>query len=130
MRQIEAEVEESIAAIDPPDAIAEIHDLFFNFDEGFISAQEALAAGAGTAADWYELSDSPEMSAYRSALAQDKQQCATFEARLNAIADQRETLADTPWLPSDLKETFEAFLGCDGYPENPLDLYRPPPTVP
>lgn len=130
VRQIEAGVEESIAAIDPPDAIAEIHDLFFKFDEGFISAQEALAAGAGTAADWYELSESPEMSTYRSALAQDKQQCATFEARLNAIADQRETLADTPWLPSDLKETFEAFLGCDGYPENPLDVYRPPPTAP
>ena len=70
------------------------------------------------------------MSAYRSALAQDKQQCATFEARLNAIADQRESLADTPWLPSDLKETFEAFLGCDGYPENPLDVYLPPLTAP
>ena len=130
VREIEIEVEESIAAIDPPEAVAELHDVFFNFDEGFISAQEAMAARAGTAADWYELSESPEMNAYRSALDKDKQQCAAFEDRLNDIADQREVLADTPWLPSDLKATFEAFLGCDGYPENPLDVYRPPTTAP
>jgi hypothetical protein len=130
VRQIEAEVEDSIAAIDPPDAIAEIHHLFFDFDEGFISAQEALATRAGAAGDWYELSESPEMSAYRSALARDKQQCATFEARLNDISDQRENLADVPWFPRDLKATFEAFLGCDGYPENPLDVYRLSPTAP
>ena len=80
VRQIEAEVEESIAEIDPPDAIAEIHDLFFDFDEGFISAQEALATRAGAPGDWYELSESPEMNAYRTALARDKQQCVTFEA--------------------------------------------------
>jgi hypothetical protein len=129
VRQIEAEVDESVAAIDPPDAIADIHHLFFNFDEGFIAAQEALATKAGATTDWHELSESPEMSAYRSALAQDKEQCASFEDRLNAIADQREGLADTPWLPSDLKATFEAFLGCDGYPENPLDVYRPPPPA-
>jgi len=130
VREIETEVEESIAAIDPPAAIAEIHYLFFDFDNDFISAQEALAARAGAAADWYELSESPEMSAYRTALAQDKQQCATFEAQLNAISDQRESLADTPWIPGELTEAFKAFLGCDGYPENPLDLYRPPPATP
>jgi hypothetical protein len=27
-----------------------------------------------------------------------------------------------------LKEVVEAFLGCDGLPENPEDMYRPPPT--
>ncbi|MGI9528443.1 MAG: hypothetical protein ACR2NG_01935 [Acidimicrobiia bacterium] len=130
VREIEAGVEESIASIDPPDSIAEVHKLFFDFDGGFIPAQEALAAKAGTASDWYELSGSPEMSAYRTALALDKQQCADFEARLNAISDQRENLADTPWIPSDLKEAFEAFFGCDGYPENPLEVFQPPPTTP
>lgn len=128
VRQIEADVEESIDAIDPPGAVAEFHDLFFDFDAGFISAQEALAERAGAAADWYELSESSEMSAYRTALARDKEQCATFEARLNSISEQREDLADTPWLSGDLKATFEAFLGCDGYPENPLEVFRPPPA--
>lgn len=130
VRRIEAEVEESIAAIDPPEPVAELHRLFFDFGDGFISAQEALAARAGITADWYELSESPEMIEYRSALAADKERCASFEDRLNAIADQREGLAETPWLPNELKETFEAFLGCDGYPEHPLDVFRPAPVVP
>lgn len=129
VRQIEAEVEESMASIDPPDSVAEIHHTFFDFDNSFISAQEALAVRAGMAADWYELSESPEMRAYRTALAQDKQQCAGFEDQLNAISESRESLADTPWIPSDLKAAFEAFLGCDGYPENPLDVHRPPPAT-
>lgn len=128
VRQIEAEVEESIAEIDPPDQIAEIHHLFFDFDDGFISAQEALAIRAGTAVDWDELSESPEMIAYRAALAQDKQKCFNFRAQLNAISDQREDLAGTPWIPGDLKEVFAVFLGCDGYPEHPDDAYRPPPS--
>jgi len=126
VRQIEAEVEESIAAIDPPDQVAEFHTLFFTFGEGFISAQEALAVRAGTAADWDELSGSSEMSAYRAALAKDRQDCFDFRARLNTIAEQRGDLSETPWIPSDLKEVFSVFLGCDGYPERPNDLYRPP----
>lgn len=128
VREIEAEVEESVAAIDPPDQVAEIHDLFFDFDDGFIFAQEALAARAGTAVDWDELSDSSEMGAYRVALAQDKQKCFDFRAQLNAISEQRGDLAETPWIPGDLKEVFRVFLGCEGYPEHPNDVYRAPPT--
>jgi hypothetical protein len=125
VRQIEAEVEESIAAIDPPDQVAEFHHLFFTFGEGFISAQEALAARAGTAADWAELSESSEMSAYRAALAKDRQDCFDFRTRLNTIAEQRGDLSETPWIPSELKQVFGVFLGCDGYPEHPNDVYRP-----
>lgn len=129
VREIEAEVEESIAAIEPPEQVAELHNRFFTFGEGFISAQEALATRAGTAADWEELSESSEMNAYRAALAKDKQDCVDFRAELNAISEQRGDLTETPWIPSDLKEVFRVFLGCDGYPENPNDLYRPPPTA-
>jgi hypothetical protein len=126
VRQIEAEVEASIAAIDPPEQVAEFHDLFFTFGEGFISAQEALAAKAGNTADWEELSESSEMSAYRAALAKDRQDCFDFRSELSTISEQRGDLSETPWIPSDLKEVFSVFLGCDGYPEHPNDVYRPP----
>jgi len=129
VREIEAEVEESIAAIEPPEQVAELHIRFFTFGEGFISAQEALAARASTAADWEELSESSEMNAYRAALAKDKQDCIDFRSELNTISEQRGDLTETPWMPSDLKEVFRVFLGCDGYPENPNDLYRPPPAA-
>ena len=128
VREIEAEVDEATTAIDPPEPVAELHDLFFDFDSDFISAQEALAARAGTAADWSELSESPEMAAYRSALAEDKQHCFDVQAEVNTIGKQGEAFADTPWVPSALKEIFEVALGCDGYPEHPADVYRPPST--
>ena len=125
VRAIESEVEEATSAIDPPEQVAELHHHFFDFDSGLIPAQEALAVRAGTASDWQELSDSPEMAAYRTALAKDKQDCEASQAEVNAIGDQREVFADTPWIPGELKEIFEVALGCDGYPENPAAVYRP-----
>jgi len=125
VREIESRVEEATAAIDPPEPVAALHHLFFDFDSEFILAQEALAVRAGTASDWQELSDSPEMAAYRIALAEDKQACIDAQSEVNAIGEQREVFADTPWIPGELKELFEVALGCDGYPEHPEDLYRP-----
>ena len=129
VREIEAEFEEAVDVIKPPEPVANFHDLLFDFDDNFITAQEALATRAGTAADWEELSESPAMAAYRAALAEDKQECVDSEAELNAIAERREIFADTPWIPGELKEIFEVALGCEGYPEHPEDVYRPPPTA-
>ena len=100
----------------------------FDFDSEFISAQEALAVRAGTAVDWNELSNTPEMAAYRMALAEDKRSCIDAQAHVNAIGEQGEAFADTPWIPTELKEIFAVVLGCDGYPEHPEDVYRPPAT--
>lgn len=127
VREIEAEVEEAVDAIEPPERIAELHDLLFDFDDDFISAQEAVAARAGTALDWKELSGSPEMAAYRTALAEDKQQCADSQTEMNAITERHDVFTEAPWIPSELKEIVEVVLGCEGYPEYPDDVYRPSP---
>ena len=129
VREIEAEVEEAVDAIEPPEQVADLHNLLFDFDDDFISSQEALAVEAGEAADWEELSESPEMAAYRAALAKDKQECAESQAELNTIAERREIFADEPWIPDELKEIFEVVLGCEGYPEHPEDVYRLSPTT-
>lgn len=125
--EIGVEVEEAVDAIEPPEQITDLHDLWFDFDGSFTSAQEALATRAGTAADWEELSESPEMAAYRAALAEDKQTCTDFQAHLDAT-EERGVFADVPWIPGELKEVVEVVLGCQGYPEHPEDVYRPPPT--
>jgi hypothetical protein len=127
VREIEAEVEEAIGAIDPPEQVGDFHHLLFDFDGNFVSAQEALAARAGSAANWEELSQSSEMAAYRAALADDKQACADFQTKLDAT-EEREVFADMPWIPGELEEVVEALLGCQEYPEHPEDVYRPPPT--
>jgi hypothetical protein len=128
LKEIEIEVQEATDAIEPPEQIADLHNFFFDFDDdSFTSAQDALATRAGIAADWEELSESPEMAAYRAALARDKRTCSDFEAELNAT-EARGVFAETPWIPGELKEIVEGVIGCAGYPENPGDVYRPPPA--
>lgn len=122
LAEIQADTLAVAAAIDPPEQVAEIHELFFRE----LPIAE-LAARAGTAADWEELSASPEMAAYRAALAADNESCAAFQAQLDATA-ARGAFADTPWMPRELTEIVEYALGCGDYPQNPDDAFRPQPT--
>jgi len=128
LKTVELEVQEATEAMEPPKQIADLHNFFFDFDDdSFVSAQDVLAARAGTAADWEELSATPEMAAYRTALAADKETCNDFEAELDAT-EQRGVFDETPWIPGELKELVALVIGCAGYPENPDDVYRPVPT--
>ncbi len=120
---IQTEALEAAAAIDPPKQIADLHALYFRE----LPIAE-LAARAGTAEDWEELSESPEMAAYRAGLAADNQVCADFQAKLDATAE-REAFADTPWIPGQLTEIVDYALGCSSLVENPEDVYRPPPAA-
>ena len=120
--EIQAEALQAAAAIDPPDQIADLHTLYFRE-----LPIEELAARADTAADWKELSGTPEMEAYRAALAADNQVCVEFQATLDATAD-RGAFTDVPWIPRELKEIVEYALGCSDLPQNPQDVYRPHPA--
>ena len=130
-RVIRIEVDEAIDQIEPPEQISDIHNLVFDWHEEFITIEEALAVRAGTAphtaAGWTELSDSPEMAAYREAIADGKQVCTDFQSRLDAT-EERGVFAETPWIPDEMKEVVERVLGCAWFPENPEDVYRYPPA--
>jgi hypothetical protein len=123
--EIEVEVREAAAAIEPPEQVADLHNLLF--DTRFASARKALSARAGIAADWEELSKTPEMAAYRNAVEVDKQACVDFQTELDAT-EERGVFADAAWIPGEMKEVVEAVLGCAAWPDNPEDMFRPPPT--
>jgi hypothetical protein len=123
--EIEIQLMEATDAIEPPEQVADLHRLLFNFD--LTNLEGALATRAGVATDWEELSETPEMAAYRVQLAKDKQACTDFRTELNDT-DESGVFADVPWMPSGLSEAVEALLGCEGFPEYPEDAYRPPPT--
>jgi hypothetical protein len=129
-RVIRIEVKEATDDIDPPEQVADIHNLVFDWHTEFIAIEEALAARAGTAPHsddgWTTLSDSAEMAAYRDAIAEGKQVCVDFQSRLDATAE-RGVFADTPWIPGEMKEVVKRVLGCGWFPENPEDVYRYPP---
>ena len=131
-RVIRLEVEEGVDEIKPPEQIADIHDLVFDWHTEFITIEEALAARAATTphtdAGWTALSDSPEMATYRAAIAEGKRVCVDFQGRLDAT-EQRGVFVDTPWIPGEMKEVVERVLGCVWFPENPEDVYRYPPAA-
>ena len=132
LREIRIPLQEAVDDIEPPAQVADLHHLMWDWHASFLSVEEALAARAGIAEDtatgWEALSKSPEMAAYRAAIAEGKTVCTEFQAKLDATAE-RGVFADVPWLPSELSEVVEAALGCEWFPENPEDVYRyPPPT--
>jgi hypothetical protein len=126
---IRIEVKDATDDIEPPEQVADMHELIFDWHTRFIDIEQALAARVGTAedtaTDWAELSSSSEMAAYRTAIVEGKEVCDEFQAQLDATAE-RGDFADVPWLPTQLKEVVVAVLGCDWFPENPNDLYRYP----
>ncbi len=127
--EIRIPLQESVDGIDPPAQIADLHDLMWDWHSDFISVEQALVARVGAAEDsvegWTALSESPEVAAYRSAIAEGKQICDGFQARLDATAAAG-AFADTPWIPSEMKEVVEAALGCQWFPEDPENVYRYP----
>ena len=131
MAALRIESVQAAEAIDPPEQIADLHYLFLSWEKRLLPIEEALAARAGTVVGWEELFESAELAAYRTALVEGKQGCIEFQARLDATAS-RGVFADTPWIPSALSEIVAVRLGCDLFPENPEDVFRPVPatTVP
>ena len=123
LAEIQAEAVAAANAIDPPDQIEELHALYFRE----LPIAE-LATRAATAEDWYELSESDEMQAYRAALAADNEVCAEFQEALDATA-ARGVFEDVPWIPGELQEIVDYALGCSSLPQHPQDAYRPPPTT-
>ncbi len=118
---------EATEALEPPQQIADLHDLFAGWEVRLLSVEEALAARAGSVAGWEEFFVSSELEAYRAALVEGKELCIEFQTRLDATAD-RGVFAGIDWLPGELKEAVEALLGCDLFPENPENVFRPVPS--
>ena len=68
--EMDQQIRADADAIEPPEALADLHRLMF--DTRFAIALEPLAARAGTAATWEELSETPKIAAYREAVTVDK----------------------------------------------------------
>jgi hypothetical protein len=130
LREVRRPLQEAADAIEPPDQVEDLHDLLWDWHARFIDIEEKMAAAAAdiedSAAGWTAFSNSPEMAAYRAALAEGKTVCNDFQAQLDATAD-RGVFADTPWLPGELKEMVVAALGCESFPDNPEHVYLYPP---
>lgn len=92
-----------------------------------------LAARAGIAADWYELFESPEMAAYRNALAADNQVCAEFQAGNRSLAHPPTSSPRRPaeWVATESRlsptKTERAQQRCQKGPRRESVCVRPAP---
>jgi hypothetical protein len=129
---IRREVQIAADDLQPPRQVAELHELIFEWHRDFTNIEADLAARVGVTPDtedgWTQLSDSPEMAAYRDAIAEGKIICDDFQDQLDAT-EARGAFEDVPWIPSDMSEVVEAVLGCAWFPDEPQNVYRWPPPA-
>jgi hypothetical protein len=122
-------LQETVDELVPPDQLAGFHERMWGWHAELINVENALASLAGetddTVAGWTALSDSPEMEAYRSTLAEGKSLCTGFQVELDAITELG-GFADAPWMPGELRGVAETALGCEWFPDRPGDIYRYP----
>lgn len=111
------EIEELFRDLDPPDEIADLHDLLVDWVTSLRQADEALATRVGTLGSWDEFLLSAEYRAFETTLTGGAGVCNEFQAKLDATAE-RGVFADTPWIAGDLKEVVDAVIGCDAIPED------------
>lgn len=105
-------IQERVVGLEPPAQVADLHEALVEWHATAIAAERALSARAAEAAAWGVLEQSGEAGAYDSVMSAGLTVCHALQAKLDDTA-LRSNLADTPWIPGDLREVVDAFLGCD-----------------
>lgn len=108
------ELVEGIEALSPPEEIADLHATFQEIMAKLLVAEEhrALFAETVTSADELDLVwEGPEAQAIRAAEEEAMVLCYAAQSQFDAT-EQREGLADVPWMPPELKEVVRVALNC------------------
>ena len=109
---IRAELQSSLADLDVPEQIAELHTALVDWHGALIEAQQSLARDVATAGSWRDFQESPEFAAFDEFMQEGLAGCLELQAALDATA-ARGTFSDAPWIPGELKEVVDAALGCE-----------------
>jgi hypothetical protein len=114
---IRSQLEIEVRELDPPEALADLHDVLADWITSLRQAGTALADRAGSGGTWSALLQSAEYQAYESTLIGGAAVCNEFQAELDAT-EARGAFADSPWVPGEMKEVADAIIGCDTIPED------------
>lgn len=103
---------ERFDALDPPDSIADVHQVLDNAVDRGLAAVEGLVAVANAVSSPEEAEQTPEFAEYQAANADGSTRaCLDAQAKLDDLAASSEVFADEPWFSS-LGLTVRAVLGC------------------
>jgi len=98
-------------ALDPPESIAEVHQLLGDAFVRLTAAAEGLAAAAGTVSSLEEAEQTPEFAEYLAANADGAAVCLEVQAKLDSLVSSDDEFTDVPWI-SGLELVVQAALGC------------------
>lgn len=114
---IRSQLESELRNLDPPEALAELHDVLADWITSLRQAGTALADRAASGGTWGSLLQSAEYQAYESTLIGGAVACNDFQAKLDAT-EARGVFADSPWVPGEMQEAADAIIGCDAIPDD------------
>lgn len=101
--------------LEPPDAVAELHETAIEIMERVTDAEAAMADrvfGWKTENDIEEIWETPEGIAARAADEQAIALCHAAQSEFDQTADRQE-LQDVPWIPSEMRSVIVVAFGCD-----------------
>ena len=105
---------DDLRALEPPDEAVELHVIVIDVLGGLVDAEQALAdsvVGSGTVSTPAQWWSSPEAEAARAADAAMLGICETVQSAFDET-QSRDKLAETPWIPSSVKEVVRVAFHC------------------
>jgi len=98
-------------ALDPPEAITEVHQAVGDAFARLLAATERVVAVADTVDNLQELEQTPEFAEYQAANADGAVVCLDVQAKFDDLAANSEAFRDDPWLSS-VALTVQVALRC------------------
>lgn len=87
-------------ALDPPEAVTEVHQAVGDAFARLLAAAEDLIAVTNTVGSLEEAEQTPEFAEYRAANADGARVCLEVQTKLDDLAAIDEATANVPWLPT------------------------------
>jgi hypothetical protein len=109
---IRTDLQNSLTELDPPEALADFHGDLVALLGRILAATEAWAFRAETAGSLDELKESSEALAYWDLDAEIGPLCLELQPSLDDVTTERETFAEVPWIPGEMKEVLSLFVSC------------------
>jgi hypothetical protein len=106
---------EGLDAIEPPEAVVDLHATFKEIMSNLLIAEVARAAFADSIDSVEEITavwEGPESQAVRRAEEDAVVLCYAAQERLDETAEGAEALSDVPWMPTEMKSAVRVFLDC------------------
>jgi len=113
---IRREFRQGFEALDPPESLAEVHQVLGDALDRLLAAAEGVVAAGDSVGSVEEAEQTPEFAEYLAANADGLSVCLGMQALLDDLEASGAAFDDAPWVPNDVALAVRAALGCEPIP--------------